>query len=31
MDDLKAKIENLDDDEAETIFGKIQTSTMGSF
>ena len=30
-DDLKAKIDDINDDEAETNFGKIQSSAMGSF
>tara|TARA_B100000963_G_scaffold41839_1_gene31149 strand:+ start:503 stop:670 length:168 start_codon:yes stop_codon:yes gene_type:complete len=31
MDDLKAKIDDLNNDEAKTNFGKIQSTTMGSF
>ena len=31
MDDLNAKIDGLNDDEAETNFGKIQSSAVGSF
>ena len=31
MDDLNAKIDDLNDDEAKTNFGKIQSSAVGSF